>query len=568
MKLNNLITLFILLFAGLLLIFGWQLFWFLTDDAFIAFRYVSNSILGYGYVWNPAPFRPVEGYTSFLWVLILDIIWRFLDIAPPKSSNYLTLIFSYLTLIIGSAMILKIKWNDKLWQLRHVFLALALLGIITNRTFLAWTSSGLETAMFNFFITLWVYSCLFIPILSPWWIFSITFSVAGVSLTRPDGLLFAVATIALFVIVLIKKKQTITAKDCILAFPLISIFAHLWWRKTTYGEWLPNTYYAKVTGVWPESGIRYALSFMLEYALWFWLALVMVVCLLNIVAFLRGSFRSRIHTTPLAKMYSIFNPTVESVIKALLITTLTIHVSYYTFIVGGDHFEYRAYSYLILFIFISFLWLLNKCNCTRRSSIILFVTFILLSYPVPWTHWWMSHNLKTRKETFIMKIPIAKHWPQSIQWYARAFDDLQFWLIDHSVCLRHQEHKVFHLHQKHSFPSRSEGMKVYYGNYPIAVKSSVGVLSWVYPKIFFIDRLGLNDYVIARHQRLKPDDKKMAHERRPPEGYIECFKPNVTIEFRTGRVLIYFRDKELTAEDIIQCESRWSQIVKRSGNAS
>ena len=568
MKINNIIPLCILLFAGLLLIFGWRLFWFLTDDAFISFRYVSNSILGYGYVWNPPPFRPVEGYTSFLWVFILDIIWRFLDIAPPESSNYLTLIFSYLTLIICSAMILKIKWNDKLWQLRHVFLVLALLGIITNRTFLAWTSSGLETAMFNFFITLWVYSCLFIPILSTWWIFSITFSVACIYLIRPDGLLFLAATIVLLFLVLIKKKQTIKLKDCVLAFPLISIFTHLWWRKITYGEWLPNTYYAKVTGVWPESGIRYALSFMIEYALWFWLALLMVLLLLKLVAFLRGTFRGQINTTHINKLCSTFNPTVESLIKILIITTLTIHVSYYTFIVGGDHFEYRAYSHLILFIFISFLWLLNTCNFNGRSSIILMVTFILLSYPVPWTHWWMSHNLKARKETFSMKIPIANHWPQSIQWYARIFDDFQFWLINHSVCVRHQEHKVFQLHQKYSYPTRSDGMNIHYGNYPIAVAPCVGVLSWVFPKINFIDLLGLNDYVIARHQGLRPHVKKMAHERQPPEGYIECFNPNVIIESRTGRISISFRDKELTAEDIMQCERKWTQIVKGSRNAS
>jgi len=55
---------------------GWKAFWFLTDDAFIAFRHVSNSILGFGYVWNAPPFRPVEGYTSFLWVVVLDWVWR------------------------------------------------------------------------------------------------------------------------------------------------------------------------------------------------------------------------------------------------------------------------------------------------------------------------------------------------------------------------------------------------------------------------------------------------------------------------------------------------------------
>ena len=37
---------------------GWQALWFLTDDAHIAFRYVSNSVLDHGYVWNPPPSSP------------------------------------------------------------------------------------------------------------------------------------------------------------------------------------------------------------------------------------------------------------------------------------------------------------------------------------------------------------------------------------------------------------------------------------------------------------------------------------------------------------------------------
>ena len=70
---------------------GWRSFWFLTDDAFIAFRYVSNSILGHGWVWNPAPFQPVEGYTSFLWVVLLDGVWRATGVEPPDSANWLSL---------------------------------------------------------------------------------------------------------------------------------------------------------------------------------------------------------------------------------------------------------------------------------------------------------------------------------------------------------------------------------------------------------------------------------------------------------------------------------------------
>ena len=487
MKLNNKISLFILFFAGILLIFGWRLFWFLTDDAFISFRYISNSILGYGYVWNPPPFRPVEGYTSFLWIVILDIIWRALDIAPPESSNYLTLIFSYLTLIVGSAMILKIKWNDKLWQHRNVFLALALLGIITNRTFLTWTSSGLETAMFNFFITLWFYNCLFIPIVSTRWIFLVTFTAVCIYLTRPDGLVFVTASIFILFVEIIKKKQTIKIKDSFAAFPLVSILIHLLWRKTIYGEWLPNTYYAKITGAWPESGIRYALSFMLEYALWFWLVLLIVIFLLKLTASLRVTPGNQMNTTFMTKFCSFFNPTFESFIRVVIISTLIIHLSYYTFIVGGDHFEYRVYSHLIVFIFLSFVWLINIGNFNVKTSIVLFVSFILLSYPIPWTHWSLTHQLSTRKEAYIMQIPISNHWPKFIRWYAEMFDDIQSWLINHFVCMRHQEHKIFYLSTITGYPSRSEGMLLPNDNYPILLVLSAGVPGWVFPRINIID---------------------------------------------------------------------------------
>ncbi len=82
--------------------YGWRVFWFLTDDAFIAFRYISNAHLGYGYVWNAPPFRPVEGYTSFLWVVLLDVVWRISGVEPPKSANYISLVFAYLTLLTGA----------------------------------------------------------------------------------------------------------------------------------------------------------------------------------------------------------------------------------------------------------------------------------------------------------------------------------------------------------------------------------------------------------------------------------------------------------------------------------
>src|ERR1051325_3527912 len=122
---------FIVLLAGLGLYLGWRLFWFLTDDAYIAFRYISNSHLGYGYVWNPPPFKPVEGYTSFLWVVLLDVIWRVTGIEPPAASNVVSLVFAGGTLLIVMAMMMRLRLAPALERYRLAFLVLVLIGTLT-----------------------------------------------------------------------------------------------------------------------------------------------------------------------------------------------------------------------------------------------------------------------------------------------------------------------------------------------------------------------------------------------------------------------------------------------------
>jgi arabinofuranosyltransferase len=184
---------------------GWKLFWYLTDDAFIAFRYVSNSILGYGYVWNPPPFKPVEGYTSFLWVLVLDVVWRIFGVMPPDSANWISLGFSYLTLALSMIMFYRFDWNPMLKKFRIWFLILFLGAVLANRTFLAWTSSGLETAMFNFFLIYWVYSSYCLNPASRNWMWGVSVSTSLVYLTRPDGLLFSAATLLMVATVLFLK---------------------------------------------------------------------------------------------------------------------------------------------------------------------------------------------------------------------------------------------------------------------------------------------------------------------------------------------------------------------------
>ena len=62
---------------------GW--YRFLTDDAFISFRYARNLAEGHGLVFNPG-FARVEGYTNLLWVLLLAPFARLgLDLVIPAA---------------------------------------------------------------------------------------------------------------------------------------------------------------------------------------------------------------------------------------------------------------------------------------------------------------------------------------------------------------------------------------------------------------------------------------------------------------------------------------------------
>lgn|GEM_PF-659434 len=556
---HYLLLTFIVLLAGLGLYLGWRLFWFLTDDAYIAFRYISNSHLGYGYVWNAPPFKPVEGYTSFLWVVLLDVIWRVTGIEPPDSANVVSLIFAGGTLLIIIAMVLRLRLTPVLERYRLVFLALVLIGTLTNRTFLAWTSSGLETAMFNFWLTAWVFVAIsFLPILKAplrlraaahpeyseaeleepprsaqgaFWKNYISLDGLGrlsllaglaalLEMTRPDGLLFIGATIALIAIDFWNRlhREKFQASQLVVLAPFLLSAVHLIWRWFTYGAWLPNTYAAKYTGPWPESGVRYLLSFIIEYSLWFWLALAGLFCLLAL---------RRLQPLILVRRWLNELPTSE-LTPIVVVGALAAHFAYYTFIIGGDHFEYRVYSQLVPLLLVSFIWLMNALALRPALALSLAIVSLAAGLPIPWTHWAISRQRTTRLESWIMRVPVAPYFPGPIRPYVQVFDSLQDWLIQHAVGARHQEHKIFSQYQASLSPSRAAGLLLSPDAQAVRIEGTVGVVSWVLPTIAIVDASGLDDAIVAHNPHDPNGPRLMAHDRIPPEGYLECFQPNVT----------------------------------------
>jgi arabinofuranosyltransferase len=530
--------------AMLLAVIGWRLFWFQTDDAYITFRYVSNLLAGYGLVWNPPPFLPVEGYTSLLWALLLGAAWRLTGLDPPRTACWLSLLCGLGTLALAWRAIGRLRLSPPLDRRRTLLAALALLGVCTNRTFLTWLSSGLETQLWNLCFTWWLLEALGLLGAegSPAWGLRLSTAAALSCLARPDGLLTVPATVLLELAA--ARSSARPVRSTVLATsPLLAVAAHLLWRRWTYGAWLPNTYYAKVPAPWPEMGWRYLASFVVENGIWVWLALAVAAACRALLSPRRGpGVRPR-------------RPAVARLTVAIAPAVVAAHVLYYTLIVGGDHFEYRVFSYLVPLLFVSALALIDAAGLSAAAAAATLGVFLLASWPLPWLHWWRTKDLATREQTSFLRWPLAGDFPAPVRPAVAAWDGWQATLIGHGIGLRHQEHKICLAWMSGRLPSRQEGARIAWSGRPVMATDGVGLVGWVLPHVAIVDRLGLNDRVIARAP-LPASGRSgiMAHERQPPPGYVECFMPNVHVH--EGEVRVRPRPVPLTDDRIRACESR------------
>ncbi len=115
-----------------------QRFYFVTDDAFITFRYARNLVQGLGPRYNPGPGVPVDGCSSFLWMLLCSAVERLgwdIKLWPALVS----FICGSVLLFLVFRTLLK-NLNLPLWS---AWLSAFFLGVLPP--FFIWSTSGLET---------------------------------------------------------------------------------------------------------------------------------------------------------------------------------------------------------------------------------------------------------------------------------------------------------------------------------------------------------------------------------------------------------------------------------------
>lgn len=501
-----------LLVASALFTAGLAIFRFTCDDAWIAFRYVHNLLIGRGLVWNPAPFPPVEGYTSFAWVMVCAAGEALTGLGPDRVAEALLYASGLVTLGLIGSWAARMPLAPGLERWRPALVAGVLLGIVSNRTFLIWCTSGLEQGFNTVLLVAWLY-------VGRWGtgtarVWGLTSLAATLALVRPDGLLTWVLTGLLCALWAWQRRLPLVA-----ASPLVVPVLHLLWRRWTYGLWLPNTYYAKHAALWPESGVVYATSFLLEYGFVFWIPLALV------------GLRRRGLPGP-----------VGAVASAAVLG----HFAYYTLAVGGDHFGFRVYHHLIPLAWLGLPWLLGALP-TRRALLV-GASLLVFAQIVPWTHHVRTNDLEAVEAREGDPHAVHDVLPPPLSWYGLAWEGTQTWLRDHFVCIRYRAHAGFIARQQARYGTQRVHTDP--SDHDAHVGAGIGWPGWVLPDALVIDKLGLNDPVVARNP-VRRATRKMAHDRRPPDGYVDCFQPNVTAA--RGRIRRTPRAHPLTAEAVEAC---------------
>jgi arabinofuranosyltransferase len=252
-----------LLVAAMILGFtllSWS-FRFIQDDAFISFRYADNLYNGLGLVFNAG--ERVEGYTNFLWTLLVYAGLR-TGADPIALSQGMGL------LMYPVSLWLTYRLGMMVFGKRQPAM-LALVLCATNYTYTCYATGGLETHMqsFLFLFAFFLYCHLRTKPTPPLCIL-LSFVLGLAFLLRMDSAIFIAFLLTASAHLVWKQEFRLQNRVSLLTalgLPAATLAgAWLLWKIGYYGQIMPNTYNAKnpgFSGMVP--GLYYIALFVLSY---------------------------------------------------------------------------------------------------------------------------------------------------------------------------------------------------------------------------------------------------------------------------------------------------------------
>ena len=219
---------------------------FIVDDAYITLRYARNLADGAGPVWNAS--ERVEGYTSLLAVVLIASLHR---LGVNLLDGALMVNIAGFVLLVGAVFYYGFRISRGL--ARAPVVLVPTLIVASYPPLYVWIHGRLEGPLFAGLVA--------VALLATTMLLeeperrgrqaAAALTLGVLTLVRPDGGFFGVAG-ALFVFAACARRGWMGARD----FVQILRFSHCCcrWRLRpsgfcSYGDWLPNTVYAKATGL-------------------------------------------------------------------------------------------------------------------------------------------------------------------------------------------------------------------------------------------------------------------------------------------------------------------------------
>lgn len=253
------ITSLIGIFAGL----SNYYFWFTLDDAYIALRYSKNLANGNGLVWNVMSNNPVEGYTSFLWVLI-GALPHSLGIPAITFVKILGVFATILCLII-------IYMYGRRQGIGRIFVAIGCAQIAVSPAVAVLSVQGMETTTAMLLALIASIGALeLVKTYSHRWAIAMNAALFLSMLTRPDLVIYSVILEAGVAGVLYYKNRTADIRSLV-RWGIVLVFVpgvvYMIARSLYFGYLFPNPFYVKSglsKGILSIRGAEYIFRFVMH----------------------------------------------------------------------------------------------------------------------------------------------------------------------------------------------------------------------------------------------------------------------------------------------------------------
>jgi arabinofuranosyltransferase len=260
-----------------------------AEDAYIAYRYAQNFALGNGLVFNPD--EHVEGYSDFIWVVLLGTLHKITSIDLPFLARWLSFLFTMLSIVYTYILSKKItQGNQKLSLLVTLILA-------CSGSFIAYALGGLETPLFSFLLLL----LLHFLINKKWMAVGVTLALA--TMTRPEGLAMC---LPIFIAVVVDEttgvKHKIGALLHVFIGAMILLMPWTVWRIIYYGYLLPNPMAAK-EGMDKAFQFQFGLTYLKGH--WLRVNIVLCVALIGLTLMNLKKWRKIITLVSILVLYSL-----------------------------------------------------------------------------------------------------------------------------------------------------------------------------------------------------------------------------------------------------------------------